>query len=67
MNRRRFLGGALSAGVASTLLPGATPYAQAGEIRIGMSAAFRGAHIAQTGRLLHTVTSWTNFFLKDRP
>ena len=34
MNRRRFLGGALSAGVASTLLPGASPRAQAGEIRI---------------------------------
>jgi branched-chain amino acid transport system substrate-binding protein len=42
MNRRGFLGGVLSAGLASTLLPGAAR-AQAGEIRIGMSAAFRGA------------------------
>jgi branched-chain amino acid transport system substrate-binding protein len=43
MNRRGFLGGVLSTGLASTLLPGAAARAQAGEIRIGMSAAFRGA------------------------
>jgi ABC-type branched-subunit amino acid transport system substrate-binding protein len=42
MNRRGFLGGVLS-GLTSTLLPGAAARAQAGEIRIGMSAAFRGA------------------------
>ena len=42
MNRRGFLG-VLSAGLASTLLPGAAARAQAGEIRIGMSAAFRGS------------------------
>ena len=43
MNRRAFLGGVLSTGLASTLLPGGAARAQAGEIRIGMSAAFRGA------------------------
>jgi branched-chain amino acid transport system substrate-binding protein len=43
MNRRGFLGSILSAGLASTLRPGAAARAQAGEIRIGMSAAFRGA------------------------
>jgi len=43
MNRRGFLGGVLSAGLASTVFPGAAARAQAGEVRIGMSAAFRGA------------------------
>ncbi|HSE04607.1 MAG TPA: ABC transporter substrate-binding protein [Methylomirabilota bacterium] len=43
MNRRDFLGGAMSAAVASALLPGGAARGQAPEIRIGMSAAFRGA------------------------
>jgi ABC-type branched-subunit amino acid transport system substrate-binding protein len=43
MNRRDFLGGAMSAAVASTLLPNRAARGQAPEIRIGMSAAFRGA------------------------
>jgi ABC-type branched-subunit amino acid transport system substrate-binding protein len=43
MNRRSFLRGALSAGAASALRPAAAARAQAAGIRIGMSAAFRGA------------------------
>jgi branched-chain amino acid transport system substrate-binding protein len=43
MNRRGFLRGALSAAGASLLLPAPAARAQASEIRIGMSAAFRGA------------------------
>ena len=43
MNRRNFLGGAVSAAFGGALLPGAAARAQAAEIRIGMSAAFRGA------------------------
>jgi branched-chain amino acid transport system substrate-binding protein len=43
MNRRSFLRGALSAGAASALWPAPAARAQAAEIRIGMSAAFRGA------------------------
>lgn len=42
MKRREFLG-VLSAGLAGGVLARATARAQAGEIRIGMSAAFRGA------------------------
>ena len=42
MNRRGFLG-VLSAGLASTLLPGAAaPGVTSREIKIGMSAAFKG-------------------------
>ena len=52
MNRRGFLGGVLSTGLAGALLPGAAARAQAGEIRIGMSAAFRGA-AAGLGSELH--------------
>ena len=52
VNRRGFLGGVLSTGLASALLPGAAARAQAGEIRIGMSAAFRGA-AAGLGSELH--------------
>jgi ABC-type branched-subunit amino acid transport system substrate-binding protein len=43
VNRRAFLGGALSAGVANALLPLGAARGQAADIRIGMSAAFRGA------------------------
>jgi branched-chain amino acid transport system substrate-binding protein len=43
MNRRDFVGGLASAGLAGALLPGASALGQAAEIRIGMSAAFRGA------------------------
>jgi ABC-type branched-subunit amino acid transport system substrate-binding protein len=43
MNRRGFLRSALSAGLASSLLPDAAARGQAAEVRIGMSAAFRGA------------------------
>ena len=52
MNRRSFLGGVLSTGLASSLLPAAAARAQAGEIRIGMSAAFRGS-AAGLGSELH--------------
>jgi branched-chain amino acid transport system substrate-binding protein len=52
MNRRRFLGGVLSTGLASSLLPATAARAQAGEIRIGMSAAFRGS-AAGLGSELH--------------
>lgn len=43
MNRRAFLGGALSGGFANALLPLGAARGQAADIRIGMSAAFRGA------------------------
>ena len=43
MNRRGFIGSVLSTGLASVVLPRTAAQAQAGEIRIGMSAAFRGA------------------------
>jgi ABC-type branched-subunit amino acid transport system substrate-binding protein len=43
VNRRAFLGGALSGGFANALLPLGAARGQAADIRIGMSAAFRGA------------------------
>jgi ABC-type branched-subunit amino acid transport system substrate-binding protein len=43
MNRRNFLGGAVSAAFAGALVPGAAARGQGPEIRIGMSAAFQGA------------------------
>ena len=52
MNRRSFLGGVLSTGLASSLLPATAARAQVGEIRIGMSAAFRGS-AAGLGSELH--------------
>jgi ABC-type branched-subunit amino acid transport system substrate-binding protein len=52
VNRRSFLGGVLSTGLASIVLPQPAARAQAGEIRIGMSAAFRGA-AAGLGSELH--------------
>ena len=43
MNRRDFLGGAVSAAFAGALFPGGAARGQGPEIRIGMSAAFQGA------------------------
>jgi len=43
VNRRAFLGGALSGGFATARLPLGAARGQAADIRIGMSAAFRGA------------------------